>query len=90
METSFWLLVLGLSVLAWPLAQPFADETAHGFDVERIESEDKLEIPASLAAVARSASSRALSVATSSGSGAASTASGEGLMGGVDHTAGVL
>jgi hypothetical protein len=46
METSFWLRVLGLSVLAWPLAQPFADETAHGFDVERIESEDKLEIPA--------------------------------------------
>ena len=46
MRTSSWLLVLSLSVLAWPPAQPFADETAHGFDVERIESEDKLEIPA--------------------------------------------
>jgi hypothetical protein len=44
-KTRFRVLVLSLSVLAWPPAQPFADETAHGFDVERIESEDKLEIP---------------------------------------------
>jgi hypothetical protein len=49
-----------------------------------------LVLPASLAAVARSARSRALSVATSSGSGAASAVSGEGLMGAVDHTAGVF
>ena len=45
--------------------------------------------PASLAAVARSASSRAWSVATSSGNGAAAVASGEGLIGPVDHTPGV-
>jgi hypothetical protein len=43
-----------------------------------------------LAAVARSARSRALSVATSSGNGAASAISGEELMRAVDHSAGVL
>jgi hypothetical protein len=46
--------------------------------------------PASLAAVACSARSSALSVATSSGSGTASAASGEELMGAVDHTAVLL
>lgn len=46
MNAGFCLLVLSLSVLAWAPAQPVADQIADGFDVERIESEDKLEIPA--------------------------------------------
>jgi hypothetical protein len=40
-------LLLGLFVLAWsPIGSLADEETAHGFDVERIESEDKLAIPA--------------------------------------------
>src|SRR5215211_3016808 len=47
MKSKLISLLLGLSVLLWYPAQPFADdETARGFNVDRIESEDKLTIPA--------------------------------------------